>query len=87
MDAQISSEYQSYRERFDRVCVEFQKTIAESAILSSVELKNPNDLDFTYTNSTSSFRVLRSGAAEAIADPIGLAVRDWHRKREKNQDA
>jgi hypothetical protein len=51
--------------------------------LSSTEIKNPYDLDFTYTDSDKAFTVLKSSSADEISDPIGMAIRDWHRKRGK----
>jgi hypothetical protein len=81
MDADIGLNYANARARFDSVCDSFQKAILDAASLSSVQVTNPNDLDFTYTNSSQAFSVLASASANAIADPVGMAVRDWHRKR------
>jgi hypothetical protein len=81
MDAEIGISFKRERERFDRVCSAFRDVIKEVAKLSAVKLLNEGDLDFTYTNSTKSFKVLSSEAAEKIADPVGLAIRDWHRRR------
>lgn len=81
MDAEIGISFKRERERFDRYCLAFRNVIKEVAKLSDGNLLNESDLDFTYTNSTAAFKVLSSQAAEEIADPVGLAIRDWHRRR------
>lgn len=81
MDAEIGTSFKSERKRFDKACLDFHGVIKEAAKISSIDVSNEGDLDFTYTNSTKSFKVLSSEAAENIADPVGLAIRDWHRKR------
>lgn len=81
MDAEIALDFKAYRKKFDTICIGFLSLINSVAADCSVEILNPNDLDFTYTDSTQSYTVLKSLGAEAIENPICLAVRDWHRKR------
>lgn len=81
MDAELGFDFSGSMQRFDKICIGVLKGIEMAATAASVRLHNPNDLDFTYTNSAKAFSVLSSIAAENIADPVGLAVRNWHRKR------
>lgn len=81
MDAELAIDYSKNRQRFDLVCESFMAVVQEAAKLSSVEISNKNDLDFSYTQSSEAFKVLSSASAEAIDDPVGLAMRDWHRQR------
>lgn len=83
MDAEIAIEYKANKQKFDTVCQGYLDLISEVAKDCSVDIANPNDLDFTYTDSTESYSVLKSLGADAIENPICLAVRDWHRKRGK----
>lgn len=83
MDAEIGTAYKSYKQKFDTVCQGYLKVITEVAKDCNVNVANPNDLDFSYTNSAKSYSVLKSLGSENIADPIGIAIRDWHRKRGK----
>lgn len=81
MDAELAIDYSRNRKAFDAVCASFLEAIQEAGRTSSVEISNKNDLDFSYTASSDAIKVLSSISAEAIDDPIGLAVRDWHRLR------
>ena len=81
MDAELGLQYAVNKARFDKVTKSFLGIIEEAAKLSSSEVANLHDLDFTYTDSESSYSVLRSVGSELIADPVGVAIRDWHRKR------
>lgn len=83
MDSEIAIEYKTYKQKFDTVCQGYLQVINEVADDCSVHLANPNDLDFSYIDSAKSFSVLKSLGSEYIADPIGVAIRDWHRKRGK----
>jgi hypothetical protein len=81
MDAELGLAYADHRARFDRATNEFLRTITEVARASSASLGNPNDLDFNYSDSAKSFSILKSLGSDLIADPLALAMRDWHRKR------
>ncbi len=82
MDAEIAIEYQRYRSQFDAITNDILSGISNICQDKSVELKNPMDLDFTYTDAAKFFSVLRSDSANEIADPLAIAIRDWHRSRE-----
>ncbi len=81
MDADIGTEYGAARSRFDKLSTQTLSNIKAVCDDASVELKNAMDLDFTYTNSSDAFSVLKSQGASAIADPLAIAIRNWHRKR------
>jgi hypothetical protein len=81
MDAELALDYKEYRSRFDMICKHTLQNLAVVCESESVELRNLADLDFSYSDSTSAFSVLESLGAEAIHDPLIVAIRDWHRKR------
>ncbi len=81
MDAELGLDYAANKAKFDKVTKSYLNIIEEASKLSSAEIVNLHDLDFTYTDSESSYSVLRSVGSELIADPVGVAIRDWHRKR------
>lgn len=81
MDAEIGLQYGEYKRKFDSICEGNLKNIIDAARDDSVDLANPNDLDFSYTDSTNAYSILKSLGSEHIADPVGIAIRDWHRKR------
>jgi len=81
MDAELSQDFASYRTKFDRVTNIALANIAHACASTSVVLSNPLDVDFTYTNSSSLYSVLKSAGASAISDPLAMAIRDWHRRR------
>lgn len=81
MDTELAIEYENSRRSFDGICSSMLNSIATLCESRSVELRNPRDLDFSYSNSATAHTVLHSDAAATIADPIAIAVRDWHRKR------
>ncbi len=83
MDSEIALQYKENKQRFDSVCQGYLDVINEVAANCSVDVANPNDLDFSYTNSSKSYSVLKSLGSDHIADPVGIAIRDWHRKRGK----
>lgn len=83
MDSEIALQYKDNRNKFDAVCKGYLEVINEVAGSCSVDVANPDDLDFSYTNSEKSYSVLKSLGADHIADPVGVAIRDWHRKRGK----
>ena len=83
MDVEIAIEFKSNRAKFDKVCDSILNNINESCNSQSVELGNPLDLDFSYTDASKSFTVLKSIGSEYISDPLAVAIRDWHRKRGK----
>ncbi|MEQ8259218.1 MAG: hypothetical protein RH947_02885 [Alcanivorax sp.] len=81
MDADLGLEYTKNKMKFDKVTKSYLNVIEESAKLNSCDIGNLNDLDFTYSDSESAYTVLQSAGADLIADPVGMAMRDWHRKR------
>lgn len=83
MDADIALQYKENRRRFDAVCQGYLNAIKDVAKNCDADIANPDDLDFSYTNSEKAYTVLKSRGAEQIADPVGIAIRDWHRKRGK----
>jgi hypothetical protein len=83
MDAELAVDYRNSRAKFDRMCEAILGSVGEVCRSQSVELANPNDLDFSYTNSAKAFTVLKSLGSEYISDPLVVAIRDWHRLRGK----
>lgn len=83
MDAELGLEYAKNKAKFDNVTTSYLHVIEESAKLTSCEVGNLHDLDFTYADSASAYSVLQSAGADLIADPVGVAMRDWHRNRNK----
>ncbi|WPC75915.1 hypothetical protein [Vibrio porteresiae] len=83
MDSEIALQYKDNKKKFDAVCKGYLDVINEVAGICNVDVANPDDLDFSYTNSEKSYSVLKSLGADHIADPVGIAIRDWHRKRGK----
>jgi len=83
MDVELSREFASSRATFDRVTAQALQSIQRNASAVDVTIGNPGDLDFTYTDSTDLYSVLRSTAAEQLADPLAMTIRDWHRLRGK----
>lgn len=81
MDAEIAINYKRNRRIFDGLCDNILEVLIDSAKNSGATLKNPKDLDFTYTDSAKSFSILESKSADEISDPTAIIVRDWHRKK------
>ena len=73
--------YKASRSVFDDICDNLLSVILESAKKHGAKIKNPKDLDFTYTDAAKSFSILESKTAGLISDPISIVVRDWHRKK------
>lgn len=69
------------RSAFDSLVSGTLEALKQLCLAKGTELHNPLDLDFTYTDSAKAYSVMRSGSAEAIRDPVALALRDWHRQR------
>lgn len=81
MDAELALDYSSYRGKFDILCNNILDVLDDCTSRDSVNVANPRDLDFSYTDSAKSFAILSSAGAENIADPVAVAIRDWHRKK------
>ncbi len=81
MDAELGLDFKGSRQRFDNVCKEALAKLQQICRDDSVELLNPLDLDFSYTDSTKAYTVMRSLGAQQIRDPMIVAIRDWHRRR------
>jgi hypothetical protein len=81
MDSELALNFNKARTRFDRICCNALKNITQICKDDSVELKNENDLDFSYTDTTNAFTVLKSLGADNISNPLIIAIRDWHRRR------
>ncbi|HBW8778797.1 TPA: hypothetical protein MXD69_001436 [Klebsiella variicola] len=81
MDAELAINYKASRSVFDDICDNLLSVILESAKKHGAKIKNPKDLDFTYTDAAKSFSILESKTAGLISDPISIVVRDWHRKK------
>ncbi len=57
-------QYKENKQKFDNVCKGYLDVINKVAGNCSVDVANPDDLDFSYTNSEEAYSVLRSlGAA------------------------
>ncbi|WP_158283742.1 hypothetical protein [Haliea alexandrii] len=84
MDAELGLEFSSNKLKFEKVTKSYLSAIESVAKNCSAEISNLHDLDFSYTESAKSYSILRSSGAELIADPVGVAIRDWHRKRNKS---
>jgi hypothetical protein len=81
MDADVARNFGPSRDRFEALTSAILRGVHDACNAKSVELLNPNDLDFTYVDSAAAYTVLKSRAAERIPDPILVAIRDWHRQR------
>jgi hypothetical protein len=81
MDADLALDYKNSRRKFDNVCNNTLMNIRKVCDDNSVKLRTENDLDFSYTDSTSAYTILKSVGAENISDPLAIAIRDWHRNR------
>lgn len=81
MDADLGLNFKSSRERFDRISISALENIRAICAEDSVELVNPLDLDFSYTDCAKAYSVMKSNGANNIKDPLTIAVRDWHRRR------
>ncbi|WP_117262213.1 hypothetical protein [Klebsiella pneumoniae] len=81
MDAELAMGYKKSRNTFNNVCDNLHDVIIESAKKSNVNLLNPRDLDFTYTDTAKSFSILESKGAGEIKDPVAIVVRDWFRRK------
>lgn len=81
MDAELTHNFGLAKTKFDRICEGLLRNLAQACVNESAEMKNANDLDFCYTDSAEAFTILRSLAADAIMDPLAVAIRDWHRRR------
>lgn len=81
MDAELTRDLKTYREVFDKVTQGILGNLKEACSNESVQLANDFDLDFSYTNSTNAYSVLKSAGANNIKDPLAIAIRDWHRLR------
>lgn len=86
MDADLGLDFKGSREKFDRVSISALENIKFICADDSVELINPLDFDFSYTDCAKSYSVMTSNGAENIKDPLTIAVRDWHRKRNVNKN-
>lgn len=82
MDVNLYGQLEENRKRFDAVAHKSLSLMAD-ACKGKATLKNPGDLDFTYSNSDSAHTVMHSLAADQLADPIAIALRDWNRLRGK----
>lgn len=81
MDAELCIDFKDYRRKFDSFTKTLLDNISTICMENSVKLENESDLDFTYTDSTDAFSVLRSLSANEIQDPLAISIRDWHRSR------
>ena len=81
MDSELAKNYDFSRKTFNNISRKILKNLSSVCKSNSIDLLNPHDLDFSYTDSEKSFTVLQSRAANNIKDPLAIAVRDWHRKR------
>lgn len=81
MDADLALDSSNSRAKFDNVIKTYLGFVEEAAKNESVEIDNLHDLDFSYTDSEKAYSVLRSGLAENMSNPVGVAIRDWHRLR------
>lgn len=81
MDADLALDFGNARTTFDQICEQTLSNLQDVCHSESVELNNPADLDFTYSNSVTAFSVMGSLGAEAVRDPLVVAIRDWHRRR------
>ncbi len=79
-DINIGTNYQNQKDIYDRILKAVHESINETCTTNSVKLYNPNDLDFTYSNGLTSFKLLESISAKNIQDPLALAIRQWIKK-------
>lgn len=81
MDGELGTKYDLYRVKFDRIVDTILRNFVSAFENAKVHLLNPNELDFTYTNSESAYKILQSPSAKDIVDPIAVSIRNWHRTR------
>jgi len=81
MDAELAQSFANSRAKFDTVVEHTLHGLRETVQAASVQLTNELDVDFSYTDSTKAYSVLKSQAADEIQDPLAMAIRDWHRRR------
>lgn len=79
-DINIGTNYQNQRETYDKILIAVHESINETCSTNSVKLYNPYDLDFTYSNGLTTFKLLESISAQNIQDPLALAIRQWIKK-------
>jgi hypothetical protein len=87
MDAELSTDFAKNRSRFDSLCSGALRNIETACQKSSVRLRNPLDVDFTYADAASAYSVLTSPGASAISDPLAVSIRNWHRRRNQSDSA
>ncbi|RDC63311.1 hypothetical protein [Adhaeribacter pallidiroseus] len=76
-DIDIGTNYSKQKEEFDNLINAVHSSIIEACQKESAKVLNPNDLDFNYSNSSESFRILESMGAKNIKDPLAIAIRKW----------
>jgi hypothetical protein len=79
-DINIGTNYQYQKDIYDKILLAVHETINETCYSNSVKLYNPYDLDFTYSNGLTTFKLLESLSAQNIQDPLALAIRQWIKK-------
>jgi len=80
-DVELLGDYANGHVRFQSLLRSCLAATKEGFDVSGAVLLNPNDVDFSYADTTNAYTVLRSRAANGIGDPVALAIRDWHRRR------
>ena len=81
MDAELGRGYADARRRFDVLVERILANFRDACAADGARLKNPHDVDFSYTDGTQAYTVLKSAAADTLHDPVLFAIRDWHRLR------
>ena len=80
-DIDIGTNYSTQRDVYDNILNSVLQTIKETCDSNSVKLINPFDLDFNYSNSGESYKILESLGAKNIEDPLAIAIRQWVKKK------
>jgi hypothetical protein len=81
MDAELSHGFNTYRQLFDQITINVLNNLSDLCKAKGITLENNYDLDFSHTDSSKAYSILKSIGAEGIKDPLAIAIRDWHRSK------
>jgi len=80
-DIDIGTNYVNQRDSYEKILNAVLQNIDETCKQNSVKLFNPNELDFNYSNSSVSYKIMESLAANRIEDPLAIAIRQWYKNK------
>lgn len=80
-DIDVAKDYSNQKDKYERILTSVLQNIKDTCDHNSTELMNPFDLDFNYSNSEQSYKILESIGAKNIEDPLALAIRQWTKRK------